>query len=77
MASPIVTKPYPQPHLSLPHCRILLLQEIAKKESTLVKEKRMYMQGWLKKVFVGQAVITTVLGGLMVKIGWFDLILSQ
>ncbi|CAN0347239.1 unnamed protein product, partial [Ectocarpus sp. 13 AM-2016] len=39
--------------------------EIAKKESTLVKEKRMYMQGWLKKVFVGQAVITTILGGLM------------
>ncbi|CAM9865466.1 unnamed protein product [Ectocarpus sp. 6 AP-2014] len=40
-------------------------EEIAKKESTLVKEKRMYMQGWLKKVFVGQAVITTILGGLM------------
>ncbi|CAM9224579.1 unnamed protein product [Ectocarpus fasciculatus] len=40
-------------------------EEIAKKESTLVKEKRMYMQGWLKKVFIGQAVITTILGGLM------------
>ena len=24
------------------------------------------MKGWLKKIFVGQAVITTVLGGLMV-----------
>ncbi|CAM9093960.1 unnamed protein product [Laminaria digitata] len=40
-------------------------KEIAKKESTLAIEKRTYMKGWLKKLFVGQAVITTVLGGLM------------
>lgn len=25
------------------------------------------MRGWLKNIFVGQAVITTVLGGLMVR----------
>lgn len=25
----------------------------------------MYMQGWLKKIFVGQAVVTTILGGMM------------
>lgn len=42
------------------------LQEIAKKELTLSVEKRSYMQGWLKNLFVGQAVITTILGGLMV-----------
>lgn len=41
-------------------------QEIAKKESTLAVEKRTYMKGWLKKIFVAQAVITTILGGLMV-----------
>ncbi|CAM9309431.1 unnamed protein product, partial [Hapterophycus canaliculatus] len=45
--------------------RSAIEEEIKKKESTLVKEKRMYMQGWLKKVFVGQAVITTILGGAM------------
>ncbi|CAN0175345.1 unnamed protein product [Scytosiphon promiscuus] len=45
--------------------RSAIEEEIEKKESTLVKEKRMYMQGWLKKVFVGQAVITTILGGTM------------
>ncbi|CAM9902837.1 unnamed protein product, partial [Scytosiphon promiscuus] len=45
--------------------RSAIEEEIEKKESTLVKEKRMYMQGWLKKVFVGQAVITTILGGAM------------
>ena len=33
------------------------------------------MKGWLKKIFVGQAVITTVLGGLMV--GYDFLWLSQ
>eukprot|EP00903_Cladosiphon_okamuranus_P011534 g10860.t1 len=45
--------------------RASIEEEIAKKESTLVKEKRMYVQGWLKKVFIGQAVVTTILGGLM------------
>lgn len=46
--------------------RIVRWQEISKKESTLAIEKRTYMKGWLKKIFVGQAVISTVLGGLMV-----------
>jgi len=51
--------------LAFPFRMFISFQEIAKKESTLAKEKRMYMQGWLKKVFVGQAVITTILGGMM------------
>lgn len=53
-------------------CRQLIVglavsQEIEKKESTLVVEKRLVMRGWLKNIFVGQAVITTILGGLMVR----------
>lgn len=51
---------------------IIREQEIAKKESTLAVEKRTYMKSWLKKIFVGQAVITTVLGGLMVS--WYGMI---
>ncbi|CAM9162701.1 unnamed protein product, partial [Choristocarpus tenellus] len=40
--------------------------EIAKKEQLLATEKRSYMQQWLKRVFVGQAIFTTILGGFMV-----------
>lgn len=42
------------------------LQEIEKKESELFFEKRSVMRGWLKQIFIAQAVITTILGGLMV-----------
>ncbi|CAN0075982.1 unnamed protein product, partial [Discosporangium mesarthrocarpum] len=40
-------------------------KEVSKKESTLAVEKRSVMRGWLKQLFVGQAVITTIIGGLM------------
>lgn len=39
---------------------------IATKETTLAQEKRAVMQDWLKQIFVAQAALSVVIGGLMV-----------
>ena len=43
-----------------------LRASITKKESSLVVERRAVFRGWLKNVFLGQAVISLVLSWVMV-----------
>lgn len=40
-------------------------RKIDKLSSELEKEKRQVMQGWLKKLFLGQAVVCALLGGVL------------
>mmetsp|Transcript_44780 Transcript_44780/g.74291 ORF Transcript_44780/g.74291 Transcript_44780/m.74291 type:complete len:288 (-) Transcript_44780:214-1077(-) len=52
--------------------------KLSKVETDLYREKRTVFRGWLKNLFVGQAVIATVLTGFMVfdAFPWFTLDIS-